>query len=52
MIISGLWGIYYKELEGAKPIALFFVAAAIFLGGILLDALYGGSDDAGSGDAR
>ena len=52
VVVSGLWGIYYKELEGAKAITLFFVASAVFMGGILLDALYGGSDDEGSGDAR
>lgn len=51
-IVAGVWGVYYKELEGGKAIALFFAAAAVFMTGIFMDAVFGGSPDDGSGDSR
>jgi len=52
-IVAGLWGVYFKELISTKAIAIFFAASTVFLAGIFLEALYGGSpDDGGSGDSR
>lgn len=34
IVVSGLWGVYFKELVGCAPISLFFVSSAFFLCGV------------------
>jgi len=42
ILISGMWGIfYYKEVQGFKLIASFFMFALIMLGGVILLSFYG-----------
>ena len=41
IVVNGAWGIlYYKEISGAYPVGLFIVAAAIIIGGAVLDGRY------------
>lgn len=34
VVVSGMWGVYFRELIGQGPIALFFLSSALFLTGI------------------
>ena len=39
IVVAGLWGMYYREVQGCVPIALFFLSSAGFLAGIFLELL-------------
>lgn len=47
IVVSGIWGIWYRELEGTEAIVVFGLASVVFLSGLFLEAAYGG--EAGSG---
>ena len=42
LMVAGLWGIFYfREMRGARPIALFFISGGVLICGAALMAVYG-----------
>ena len=40
VLIAGLWGLWFRELRGWRPICLFFFSVVLLLGGVALQKLF------------